>query len=180
MKRDIVFAKKSGASGIVTGILLPDGSVDEHRTKELVISANSLGMGVTFHRAFDMTENPFEALETVIRTGCERILTSGRENKAFDGKELIRDLVRSSRERISIMAGSGVNLSNAVELLQYTGIKEIHISGKRRINGGMKYKNDKINMGGLPGIPEYEIDVTDAETVKKISNQLKNIQSDVK
>jgi copper homeostasis protein len=169
MKRDVFFAKKYGASGIVTGLLLPDGSVDEQRTKELVLMAQELGMGVTFHRAFDMSSNPYKALESIIKTGCERILTSGGENKAIEGKELIKELVTVAAGRISIMAGSGINPANVGGLIKYTGISEVHISGKRRIAGGMIYKNTKINMGGLPGIPEYEVDVTDSELVKKIS-----------
>jgi copper homeostasis protein len=172
MKRDIFFAKKYGASGIVTGLLTPDGSVDERRTKELVIIANELGMGVTFHRAFDMTVNPRKALESIIVAGCERILTSGGENKAIDGKHLIKDLVVAAAGRISIMAGSGINPENVRDLVEYTGIDEVHISGKRRVAGGMLYRNPKINMGGLPGIPEYEKDVTDSETVRQIVMKL--------
>jgi copper homeostasis protein len=168
MKRDIVLAKSFGASGIATGLLLPDGSVDKQRTKELVSIAKGLEMGVTFHRAFDMCANPHKALESVIAAGCERILTSGGENKALDGKTLIKELVIIASGRISIMAGSGVNHSNIRELLEYTGVNEVHVSGKRRIAGGMLYRNPKINMGGLPGIPEYETDVTDAEIVKQV------------
>lgn len=168
MKRDIFFAKTYGAAGIVTGLLLPDGAVDAHRTEELVAVAKGLGMGVTFHRAFDMCSNRREALETVIATGCERILTSGGENKAIDGKDSIRELVAAAGGRISIMAGSGVNPDNISDLIEYTGISEVHISGKHRVAGGMIYRNPKINMGGLPGIPEYEIDVTDAKTIKRI------------
>ncbi|MDR1897774.1 MAG: copper homeostasis protein CutC [Prevotellaceae bacterium] len=170
MKRDIALAKKYGASGVVSGILLPDGSVDKRRTTELVQIAKDLNMGVTFHRAFDMTNNPHKALETIIETGCERILTSGGENKAIEGKALIKELVIAANNRISIMAGSGINPSNVLDLVKYTGIKEIHMSGKRRIAGGMKYKNPRINMGGLPGIPEYEIDITHAETISKVAD----------
>jgi copper homeostasis protein len=168
MKRDVFIAKQYGASGIATGLLLPDGVVDERRTGELVAIAGELNMGVTFHRAFDMSYDPRKALEIVIRTGCERILTSGGENKAVDGRELIRELVVASAGRISIMAGSGINPVNVNDLVKYTGIDEVHISGKRRIDGGMIYRNPKINMGGLPGIPEYEIIETDSETVRKI------------
>jgi copper homeostasis protein len=168
MKKDIFFAKKYGASGIVTGLLLPDGSVDEHRTKELALIAKELNMGVTFHRAFDMSSNPRKALETIITTGCERILTSGGENKAIDGKMLIKELVTAAAGRISIMAGSGINPANVRDLIEYTGIKEVHVSGKHRVAGGMIYRNLKINMGGLSGIPEYETDITNSETVKKV------------
>ncbi|MDR1583391.1 MAG: copper homeostasis protein CutC [Prevotellaceae bacterium] len=170
MKRDIFFAKKYGAAGVVFGLLLPDGSVDERRTKELVVIAKELDLGVTFHRAFDMSSNPHKALETIITAGCERILTSGGENKAIDGKKLIKELVIAAAGRISIMAGSGVNPANVKDLIEYTGITEVHISGKHRVAGGMIYKNPKINMGGLPGIPEYEIDVTNSETVRQLIN----------
>ncbi|MDR1887491.1 MAG: copper homeostasis protein CutC [Prevotellaceae bacterium] len=168
MKRDVAIAKKYGAAGIVAGLLLPDGSVDEQRTGELVAAAKKLGMGMTFHRAFDMTANPHKALETVIKTGCERILTSGGKNKAAEGRELIKELVLAAAGRISVMAGSGINPANVRDLIAYTGITEVHISGKHRVDGGMIYRNRKINMGGLPGIPEYETDVTDAGTVGKI------------
>jgi copper homeostasis protein len=168
MKKDIFYAKKYGASGIVIGLLLSDGSVDEQRTKELVLTAKELDMGVTFHRAFDMCSNPHKALESIITAGCERILTSGGENKAIDGKKLIKELVVAAAGRISVMAGSGINPANVRNLIEYTGIKEVHISGKHRVAGEMIYRNPKINMGGLPGIPEYEIDVTDSETVKKV------------
>jgi copper homeostasis protein len=172
MKRDIVLARQYGAAGAVIGLLNADGTVDEQRTAELVRIAREHGMGVTFHRAFDMACNPEQALEAIIRTGCERILTSGGENKAFDGKELIAKMARQSAGRISIMAGSGINPSNARELVDFTGIMEIHISGKRRIAGGMSFRNTKIRMGGLPEIPEYEIDVTDADTVRKVCKEL--------
>ncbi|MDR1130407.1 MAG: copper homeostasis protein CutC [Prevotellaceae bacterium] len=179
MQRDIFLAKKYGAAGVVFGLLLPDGSVDEQRTAELVAAAKNLEMGVTFHRAFDMTANPHRALESVIKAGCERILTSGGENKAVDGKKLIKELHIAAAGRISIMAGSGVNPGNVRDLVEYTGISEVHVSGKRRVAGGMIFRNPKINMGGLPGIPEYETDVSDSETVKKLVAALSITNSDI-
>ncbi|MDR2424290.1 MAG: copper homeostasis protein CutC [Prevotellaceae bacterium] len=173
MKRDIIHAQKFGAAGVVFGILRANGTVDQQRTGELVSMAKNLKLGTTFHRAFDMSKNPVEALETIIATGCERILTSGQENKAVEGKELIKNLVSLSAGRIAIMAGSGINSTNVAELVEYTGITEIHVSGKQRIAGGMTYRNHKINMGGLPGIPEYETDQTSAATIKTIVKQLK-------
>ncbi|MDR2140018.1 MAG: copper homeostasis protein CutC [Tannerella sp.] len=168
MKRDILFAKGCGAAGIVTGLLLPDGSVDEGRTGELTGLAGELHMGVTFHRAFDMTSDPHRALEAVIQAGCERILTSGGENRAVDGIERIRELVSAAAGRLSVMAGSGILPVHVRRLVDYTGVREVHLSGRRRMEGGMIYRNPKINMGGLPGISEYEIMETDSETVKKI------------
>jgi copper homeostasis protein len=172
MKRDIFYAKKFGASGIVIGLLTPEGAVDENRTKEIVCHAKELGMGTTFHRAFDMTANPRKALESVIAAGCERILTSGGENKAVDGRALIKELVTAAAGRISIMAGSGINPENARDLIEYTGVEEIHISGKRRVDSGMLYRKPGINMGGLPGIPEYETDVVDCKTIILLNSEI--------
>ena len=100
MKRDIVLARQYGAAGIVTGVLNAEGSVDEPRTAELVSIARRYGMGVTFHRAFDMTCDYEQALEAVVRTGCERILTSGGENKACEGRETIARMVAQAAGRI--------------------------------------------------------------------------------
>ncbi|MDR2564179.1 MAG: copper homeostasis protein CutC [Prevotellaceae bacterium] len=165
MKREVSLAQQYGAAGIVTGLLCADGSVDEVRTSEMVALARRHGIGFTFHRAFDMTRDYGEALEAVIRTGCERILTSGGENKAFDGRNTLKRMVEQSAGRILIMAGSGVNSSNIKELIESTGVDELHLSGKRRISGGMIFRNEKIRMGGLPQIPEYDIEVTDAAAI---------------
>ena len=75
MKEDIKMCRQLGCDGIVIGLLKKDGSVDKKRCRELVVLAYPLG--VTFHRAFDRTKDPFRALEDIIETGCERILTSG-------------------------------------------------------------------------------------------------------
>jgi len=99
--------------------------VDE-RTKELVSLAYPLS--VTFHRAFDETPDPFLALEDVIKTGADVLLTSGRESSAVKGIELIRELVERAEKRIRILAGAGVNESNARMLLRETGVQELHVA----------------------------------------------------
>jgi copper homeostasis protein len=116
MKTDILLAKNLGTNGLVFGILNPDGTVDSGRNKELIELAKPLG--VTFHRAFDVSREPFEALESIIECGFERILTSGQKNTAIEGKGLLAELVKKANHRIEIMAGSGVNAQNAVELWQ--------------------------------------------------------------
>ena len=173
MKRDTEYAGRLGAAGIVSGILTPEGKVDEERTGILVEKALSLGMAAAFHRAFDMVADADVGLEAIIRTGCRRILTSGGKNKAIDGKDRIARMVRLSAGRISVMAGSGVTHCNAKYLATSTGVTEIHLSGRRRMQGGMIFRNTEILMGGLPGVPEFEIDITDAETIRRVVNALK-------
>ncbi len=144
MLRDVDYCKQLGCNGVVSiGLLQADGSVDQGRTARLVETAYPLG--VTFHRAFDRTANPFEALEDIIRSGCERILTSGQRPVAMEGASLLNELVREADDRIVIMPGSGVRSDNIAELAQKTGAVEFHTSarilqasGMGFVNGGMQ------------------------------------------
>lgn len=154
MQQDILFAKNQEAKGVVFGILLPDGSIDKTRTKALVALAKP--MKVTFHRAFDMAQNPLQALEDIIDCGCERILTSGQKNTAIEGLNLLAELVKQANNRIEIMAGSGVNATNAQAFLNI-GIKALHLTGKATQTSQMLYKQADISMASLSQDNEYEI-----------------------
>jgi copper homeostasis protein len=88
MKLDIETAKAAGANGVVIGVLNEDGSVDADRTSELVTLARP--MSVTFHRAFDMARDPYQALETLIDLGVDRVLTTGQESSVLEGLDLGR------------------------------------------------------------------------------------------
>jgi copper homeostasis protein len=166
MKRDISFCKENGVKGVVLGILHENGSVDIERTSELVNAAAP--MSVTFHRAFDMVNDPLQAIEDIISTGCHRILTSGLSNKAWDGRYMISNLVRAAHGRIIIMAGSGINNENAEMLVIFTGVKEIHTSARSTYPSKMKYHQKNIFMGGLTEIPEYLISQTDSRKINLI------------
>lgn len=124
MKQDILIAKQLGFEGVVLGILKKDNTVDVERTKQLVALANP--MQITFHRAFDDTPNPIQALEDIINCGCKRILTSGKEATAIQGNVLIKQLVTQSNKRIIILAGGSVRSNNITELKKSTKAKEFH------------------------------------------------------
>ena len=135
MKTDIMFCRDAGCDGIVTGILTPDGKVDKEKMKILAELASPLG--ITFHRAFDRSADPFQALEDIIECGCERILTSGQNSNASAGSEMIRQLVEKSGDRIIIMPGGGVRSNNLEILMQQTGAEAFHTSALRaRIDPG--------------------------------------------
>ena len=87
-------------------------------------------LGVTFHRAFDRTVDPFEALEDIIEIGCERILTSGQKQNALEGAALIKQLIEKAADRIIIMPGSGVRSDNIVQIAEATGAVEFHSSAR--------------------------------------------------
>ncbi len=124
MRRDITLAKLQGAHGIVTGALDTDATIDAKNLRILVSAAKELP--VTFHRSFDYTTNPAEALEELIDAGVARVLTSGGANTALEGASRIAALVRQARGRIVIVAGGGIRESNAREVITLTGVDEVH------------------------------------------------------
>ncbi|MDB5137227.1 MAG: copper homeostasis protein CutC [Mucilaginibacter sp.] len=167
MKADINYCIETGCDGIVTGILNIDGSVDKKRCSELVQMAKTKGLGVTFHRAFDMCADMNKALEDIIELGCERILTSGGKSTAIEGVHVITHLMEKAAGRITIMPGSGVNETTVANLIHFTKATEIHSSAKGTVKSKMQYQNDSIIMGGSY-IDEFSIQVTDAQKVKDI------------
>ncbi|GJM29794.1 MAG: copper homeostasis protein CutC [Cyclobacteriaceae bacterium] len=128
METDIKEAKKLAVNGVVFGILNADKTVDVTRNSRLVNLAKPLK--VTFHRAFDETPDPFEALADVINIGADHLLTSGQEVEALKGASLISELVTLGKDKISIMPGAGVCSGNLIQLVQKTGALEYHSSAK--------------------------------------------------
>ena len=171
MRRDIEMCGESGADGVVLGILYPDGTIDVDRTAKLIEFANP--MQVTFHRAFDMCNDPVSGLEDVIASGVTRLLTSGQKNRAQDGMELIRELVIQAGERLIIMPGGGIDETNVALIASVTRVKEIHLTGRKTIDSGMIFRRQGLNMGGVQGIPEFSRKVADVEKITDIVNILK-------
>ncbi len=131
MRRNILFCKECKVDGIVIGVLTKEGKVDVKACANLVRIAHP--MRLTFHRAFDRIENKSEALEQIIELGFERILTSGGAATAWEGKNVIAQLIEIADARISIMPGAGVNSDNVKAIVDFTGAKEIHLSAKKII-----------------------------------------------
>ena len=165
MKNDVQNAKQLGCDGVVIGLLNKDGSVDKERSKKLVELAYP--MGVTFQRAFDRVNDPFKALEDIIETGCERILTSGLVPNCLDGAPLIAKLVQQANERIVIMPGSGLRSSNVIEVAKITGATEFHTSARVF----SKTKMDFVVPGMKEDLKAVEVD---GEEVKKLTIILKS------
>ena len=126
MLQDIEFCKEIGCQGVVIGSLNEDSTVNIPQTKAMVQAAKP--MQVTFHRAFDQTKDPKKAIEDIISTGCQRILTSGHAENVSAGLKQLKILQSMAQDRISLIAGGGLNPSNALQLYPL-GIREFHLSG---------------------------------------------------
>jgi copper homeostasis protein len=166
MCRDIEICRENGVDGIVTGVLNQDGTIDVERSIKLAELAHP--MTVTFHRAFDMCPAPEKGLEDIIRSGADRLLTSGQKNLAADGLDLIARLVKQAGNRISIMPGSGINETNIEKIARVSGAKEFHLSARKVIDSEMAFRKEGVIMGNTPGYDEFKRKVADAEKIKNI------------
>ena len=121
---------KAGADGAAFGCLLENGSLDLEKNKRLVDIAKAMGRQAVFHRAFDCTDDPFRTMEQLIGLGVDRVLTSGLKPTAMEGRDRIQQLQAMFGDRIQILAGSGINGGNVRNLVEYTGVNQVHSSCK--------------------------------------------------
>lgn len=148
MEKEIRFCRNQGVNGVVLGILTKDGGIDKELMQKFVDIARP--MTVTFHRAFDLCANPFQALRDLISCGVHRILTSGGRPSAPEGVETIAELVKQAGNRIIILPGGGITAKNAMRIVERTGVKEIHLSGKSLVESSMVYRMGRISLSA-PG-----------------------------
>ena len=166
MERDIELSLEMGATGIVFGVLLDDGRIDVTRSRRLVELAQ--GAPTMFHRAFDVTPNPFEALDQLIDLGVTRLLTSGQEPTQEEGADLLAELVQRAGDRIEVMPGGGVRPHNVAALVQKTGCKAVHLAALCQWRDTSALGNPRIRYGAPSSPPEDVFDVIDRKVVAEV------------
>ena len=154
---------QNGADGIVFGFLQEDGTVDAARTRAMVALAGS--KQTVFHRALDVTPDWRKALETLIRIGVTRVLTSGQAPSAYYGMETIAEMVRFADGAIEILPGAGINQRNAQRLMAETGCTQIHLSRHRKVPDPSTANNRDIFFGGALYPPEDTYNLIDGAYV---------------
>lgn len=168
MLEDIRFLKSLSPGGFVIGALRADGSLDREVIEEQLYAIGDFP--VTFHRAFDMCKDPIAAVGELADLGIQNILTSGLHQRATEGTDELKKFVAEAGQRINIMAGSGVNPGNILQLAD-TGVQAFHFSAKRSYESRMEFKNPRIQMGGDPNVDEYltyEADFLEIQKAKAI------------
>jgi copper homeostasis protein len=169
MREDLFHALSLGVNGFAVGILRADSTVDIERTRELVELAAPLE--VTFHRAFDLTPSVEQALEDVIVTGCQRILTSGGERDVVVGAGTLAMLVSRAADRVLIAAGGGLTIENAAAVASNSKAKHFHGS-LRRMRPGLQ-RNKRHSVLASSGQPYIVVDPAD---IRAILRQLADAQ----
>lgn len=173
IKEEVEMFRDLGADGVVIGILRPDGSLNMEQMEELVKAAG--GIGITLHRAFDVCRDPYEALEQSISLGIDTILTSGQKSSAWEGRNLLADLMKKSAGRIDILAGAGISPDVIKKLAPCTGIRSFHMSGKVVKDSRMEFRREGVPMG-IPGFSEFDIWQTDEDNVRRAVKVLEELE----
>lgn len=164
MLDDVAACREIGVAGVVFGCLTAEGIYDEKRMTALREAAGPLS--TTSHRAFDMTRDPEEAIEALVRCGIDRVLTSGQRDTALEGLDILVRTVKAAAGRIKIMVCGGLDASNIAEVLRRSGADEAHFAALTMVPSHMGYRNPNVGMGGTAIEREFELTLTDVGAVR--------------
>ncbi len=142
MRRDIEMALDMGVAGVVLGVLDSADLIDVARTQSLVSVAGA--QRVTFHRAFDRTPDVYAAADTLVSLGVSRVLTSGGAATASEGADVLASLVARVGGRLGILAGGGVRANNVCDIVERSGVREVHARCERDAE---RIRTIKISLG---------------------------------
>lgn len=164
MALDIAAARAAGLHGVVVGLLDEHGRVPKAALERLMVAAGPLG--VTFHRAIDLSSDWRADLETIVAAGCERILSSGQAASAEQGLETLVLMREQLAGRASLMPGAGVNAGNVAHIVAATGVSEVHMSG-------MGWRGSAMTSGVAMGASDDgRVNVTDHDKVAAVRQRL--------
>ncbi len=166
MQHDILSCKALGVQGIVSGVLLSDGSLDNARTQTLVDLAKPLHF--TFHRAFDWVPDPLKTLKQLEEMRVATVLTSGQHPSASEGVENLTKWQQHTS--LEILAGGGIRTENAA-LFKQAGLTALHLSGTAFEHAIAL--EDKIPMNAKKHLQENQVAVTNTATIRQIIQTVK-------
>jgi len=170
MQRDIDLALGVGAAGIAFGILLENGRIDRKRNKTILDQLKNTT--AVMHRAFDLTPDPFTALDTCIDLGFNRILTSGQQETALKGAVVLKQLILQSKNRIEILPGSGITPATVESLVQQTGCQQVHCSLSALGTDLSAIGSGKIDFRSNTRLPLEGFKATDYAKVHEMSKRV--------
>jgi copper homeostasis protein len=170
MRRDIELALGNGADGLVFGVLDGQGRIDQARCRSLLELIGGR-LPAVFHRAFDLTPDPFAAVEELVALGFRRLMTSGQEQTAYEGAWRISSIIDAAEDRIEVLPAGGINRFNVADVLARTGCEQIHC--------GLRCRQSDTSASGRPGLffgsartPEDQFDATDLAAVREMRSLL--------
>lgn len=170
MQADAKELLRQGSDGLVFGFLHPDGTVDEERTRAFVELAGDKPS--VFHRALDVTPDWKRALDSLIRLGVTRVLTSGQAPDVFFALETIAEMIRFVGDAIEILPGAGITVENVERVVQLTGCTQVHVARHKAVMDPSTNNNRSIYFGGALYPPEDRFDMTDSGYIAAVRSKL--------
>ncbi|MBP2321360.1 copper homeostasis protein [Kibdelosporangium banguiense] len=164
IRKDISLARQLGADGVVVGALDAAGRLD-------VGFIDAFGdIQTTLHRAIDVSADSLQALDEAISLGFTRVLTSGRKRSVLDGAPLIKEMVQRAEERIQVMACGGVRASNALQVVESTGVRDLHAAVRTPVGD---VGDGDVSFAGV-GVPDgFDRFETDADGVAALCSVIR-------
>lgn len=124
MIQEIRNLKNIKVEGIVIGSLNNKGEIDTEFMKEVVKIAKP--MNITFHKAIDEVKDYNKAIEQLIEIGIDRVLTSGKKDKAEDAIGFLKTINRLYGNDITFVAAGNITKDNLDSLNNKLDFKEYH------------------------------------------------------
>ena len=175
MAEQIRELKAAGADGFVIGCLTPEGHLDAAAMNPLIKAAD--GGGLTLHRAIDVSWNLTKTYQDAAALGIDTVLTSGGASNCRTGMTQIRELLelRDATNGPEVLIGAGVNATIIGAFLSVVpSARAFHMSGKMDVESGMVFRREGVPMG-LPGLDEWHIQQTNAESVRAAKSVLQRV-----
>lgn len=171
MKMDAELLMQNGADGLAFGCLDENGRIHTEQTKAIADIIKKYHGEAVFHRAFDCVKDPYQSMEQLIEMGIDRVLTSGLKAKAMDGIDLIAELQKKYGDRMELLAGSGMNADNAKEMMDQTGISQVHSSCKGWANDPTTTGTEvSYSYAAAPHADDF--DIVDEKLVEKLVRRI--------
>ncbi len=162
IKKDIQCCRELGFEGVVLGVLQSDFSIDQNRFYDIQNMSHNLKL--TFHRAFDLVTNPFDAMVQIKNFNVDTLLTSGQQTSAIKGVELLSKLNQESSSLV-VMPGAGINPSNA-HIFKERGFKAIHLSATKTQS---KLQNKpSLTMNSSRLLSDDAVFISNKETIEEV------------
>ena len=128
---EIKFCKDFGVDGIVVGLLKSNFDIDTAALERINDVRGNLKL--TFHRAFDDTIEWKRSLDRLITCGVDRLLTSGFASNVDIGFKNLIEMSRYAKDKIQIMPGGGINVGNALKIIQEVKPEALNFSGTVKV-----------------------------------------------
>jgi copper homeostasis protein len=118
----------------------------------------------------DVSSDSLRVLDEAIAFGFTRVLTSGRRRSVLDGAPLIKEMVQRADGHIQVMACGGVRASNALQVVESTGVRDLHAAVRTPVG---EVGTDDVSFAGV-GVPAgFDRFETDADGVAALCSVIR-------